>query len=122
MTITPRQAHRLFRRYRYDGASAVASQRRWYCLPPLCNGFLCIRVVGINAQIRKGCEVVSSPHNQGGPRKGSQNSFAAAATALLMMSWRSGELILSSSSRLMIEPASRRTAGIRVDLSTTSWS
>jgi hypothetical protein len=69
-----------------------------------------------------GCEVVSSPHHQGGPRKASQNSFTAAATAPLMMSRRSGESILSSSSRLMIEPASRRTAGIRVDLSTKSSS
>jgi hypothetical protein len=60
---------------------------------------------------------------QGGPRKaccGPQNCFAAAATALLMMSRRSGESILISSSRLMMEPASSRTAGIRVDFSTTS--
>jgi hypothetical protein len=60
-----------------------------------------------------------------GPRiahRESQNSFTAAVTLLLMMSRRSGESILSSSSRLMIEPASSRTAGIRVDRSTNSSS
>src|SRR5437773_9412872 len=51
--------------------------------------------------------------------RGSQNSFTAAVTPLLMMSRRSGESILSSSSRLMIEPASSRAAGIRAFLSTT---
>ena len=64
-----------------------------------------------------------SPRHQSGPRmahRGSQNSFTAAVTPLLMMSRRSGESILSSSSRLMIEPASSRTAGIRVFLSTMS--
>lgn len=73
----------------------------------------------------EGCEVVSPRRHQGGPRKtswGWQNSFAAATTALLTISWRSGESILISSSRLMMEPASRRTAGIRVNLRTTSWS
>ena len=52
---------------------------------------------------------MSSPGHQGGPRKGLQNSFTAAATAPLMLSRRSGESILSSSFRLMIEAASRRT-------------
>ena len=63
--------------------------------------------------------------NQSGPRmaqRGSQNSFTAAATPLEMMSWRSGDSICTSSSRLPIEPASNRTAGILVFLNTTSWS
>ena len=34
---------------------------------------------------------MSSPGHQGGPRKGLQNSFTAAATAPLMLSRRSGE-------------------------------
>ena len=65
------------------------------------------------------------PRHQSGPsmaHRGSQNSFTAAVTPLLMISRRSGELILSSSSRLMIEPASSRTAAIRVFLSTMSSS
>jgi hypothetical protein len=49
----------------------------------------------------------------------SQNCFTAPATAALIMSWRSGEFIASSSSRLMIEPASSKTAGILVRSSTT---
>ena len=76
-------------------------------------------------RVSPGCEVGPAPRNQSGPRvahRGSQNSFTAAATPLLMMSRRSGESILSSSSRLMIEPASSRTAGIRVDFSTMSLS
>jgi hypothetical protein len=66
-----------------------------------------------------------SPRHQSGPRsahRGSQNSFTAAVTPLLIMSRRSGESILSSSSRLMIEPASSRAAGIRVFRSTMSSS
>jgi hypothetical protein len=67
----------------------------------------------------------AAPRHQSGPsmaHRGSQNSFTAAATPLEMMLRRSGELILSSSSRLMIEPASSKTAGIRVVLNTTSSS
>src|SRR5205814_9284954 len=56
------------------------------------------------------------------PHRGSQNSFTAAATPLLMMSRRSAESILSSSSRLMIEPASSSTAAIFVFRSTISSS
>jgi hypothetical protein len=70
-------------------------------------------------------ELAPPPRHQIGPRRahrGSQNSFTAAVTPLLMMSRRSAESILSSSSRLMIEPASSRTAGIRVDFSTMSLS
>ena len=70
-------------------------------------------------------ELAPPARHQIGPRRahrGSQNSFTAAATPLLMMSRRSAESILSSSSRLTIEPASSRTAGIRVDFSTMSLS
>jgi len=73
-----------------------------------------------HSSISRSCR---SPRHQSGPRmahRESQNTFTAAVTPLLMMSRRSAESILSSSSRLMIEPASSRTAGIRVDLSTTS--
>ena len=68
---------------------------------------------------------VWAPRLQSGPRmahRESQNSFTAIVTPLLMTSRRSGEAILSSSSRLLIEPASSRTAGIRVFFSTMSLS
>src|SRR5262245_8393994 len=57
-------------------------------------------------QSKTGADEHATPSpDQGGPRKTGQKSFAAATTALLIISWRSGEFILSSSSRLMIEPA-----------------
>ena len=62
---------------------------------------------------------------QSGPsmaHRGSQYSFIAAATPLATMFRRSCDPILSSSSRLMIEPASSRTAAIRVFRSTISSS
>ncbi len=88
-------------------------------------------------QIRRGQEAVQrlnagrqgpdamTPDRQSGPsmaHRGSQNVLTAAATPLLMMFRRSGEFIWSSSSRLMIEPASSSTAAIRVFLSTISSS
>src|SRR5581483_8801544 len=60
-----------------------------------------------------------------GPRMAhleSQNSRTASVTPLEIISCRSGEPMATSSSRLLIEPASSSTAGIRVFLSTTSWS
>ena len=53
---------------------------------------------------------------------GTQKFFTAATTALVTVSLRSAESIWSSSSRLMMEPASSRTAGIAVFLKTTSSS
>ena len=66
-----------------------------------------------------------TPDRQSGPsmaHRGSQNVLMAATTPLLMMFRRSGEFIWSSSSRLMIEPASSSTAAIWVFLSTISSS
>ena len=51
-----------------------------------------------------------------------QKAFTASVMASLMSAWRSGDAITSSSSRLMIEPASSRTAGMRVSFSTISSS
>src|SRR5260370_21836555 len=55
-----------------------------------------------------------------GPRgfRTAQKPSTASVTAVAMSDWRSGELITNSSFRLMIEPASSRTAGIWVDFST----
>src|SRR5262245_35023148 len=55
-------------------------------------------------------------------RRSAQKLSTASVTAALMRAWRSCELITNSSSRLMIEPASSRTAGICVFRSTISWS
>ena len=51
-----------------------------------------------------------------------QKPSTASVAAALMSDRRSGVPIANSSSRLMIEPASSRTAGMRVDLSTINWS
>jgi hypothetical protein len=49
-----------------------------------------------------------------------QKPSTASVTAAPMSAWRSGEFITNSSVRLMIEPASSKTAGICVVLSTIS--
>ena len=54
--------------------------------------------------------------------KANENFLNAVATELVIMSCRSGEAICTSSSRLMIEPASSSTAGMWVVISTTRWS
>ena len=54
--------------------------------------------------------------------RAAQNSRTASVTAAAIFACRSGELIRSSSSRLMIEPASNRMVGTLVSRSTTSWS
>ena len=51
-----------------------------------------------------------------------QKTATASTMASLMSAWRSGDASASSSSRLMIEPASSSTAGMRVSFSTTSSS
>ena len=53
-------------------------------------------------------------------RRTAQKPSTASVTAAAMSNWRSGEFITNSSPRLMIEPASSRTAGMCVDLSTIS--
>src|SRR5215510_5599316 len=49
-----------------------------------------------------------------------QKPSTASVTAAPISDWRSGEFITNSSLRLMIEPASSKTAGICVVLSTIS--
>src|SRR5262245_26421710 len=53
-------------------------------------------------------------------RRMAQKPSTASVTAVPMSDRRSGEFITNSSSRLMIEPASSKTAGICVVLSTIS--
>src|SRR5262249_55074163 len=54
--------------------------------------------------------------------RSAQKAVTASVTAALMRPRRSGSPIATSSSRLMMDPASKRTAGMCVDLSTISWS
>ena len=56
------------------------------------------------------------------PDPTSQNALTASFTEAVIRSRRLREFICSSSSRLMIEPASSKTEGILASLSTISWS
>src|SRR5262249_61809971 len=54
--------------------------------------------------------------------RSSQKASTASTTAPAIVAWRSGVASCSSSVRLMIDPASSSTAGMRVFLSTMSLS